>query len=83
MLFLIVTSEGLDEATPDILENKAELWLNPGLKEQCDLSRFEQAGINIQWLPELIDADDEKAVLGALSFVEKQSNDNAIFVEYL
>lgn len=83
MLFLIITQEGLDEASADILENKATLWLNPALKQESDLSRYEQAGIEIQWLPYAINAGNEKAVLDALSFVEKHSNDKAIFVEYL
>ncbi len=83
MLFLIITQEGLDEASADILENKATLWLNPKLKQESDLSRYEQAGIEIQWLPYAINAGNEKAVLDALSFVEKHSNDKAIFVEYL
>lgn len=83
MLYLIITQEGLDEASVDILENKATLWLNPKLREESDLSRYEQAGIEIQWLPYPINADNEKAVLDALSFVEKHSTDKAIFVEYL
>lgn len=83
MLFLIFTEEGLNEAADEVLQNKAELWLNPSLKQESDLSRFEQAGIEIQWLPEKVDANNEKAVLSALSFVEKHSNDKAIFVEYL
>jgi hypothetical protein len=83
MLFIIFTQEGLDEASADILENKASLWLNPALKQESDLSRYEQAGIEIQWLPYAINANDDKAVLGALSFVEKHSSDKAIFIEYL
>lgn len=83
MLFIIITQDGLTEATSEILENKAGLWLNPALKQESDLSQFEQAGIEIQWLPYAINADNEKAVLDALSFVEKHSNDKAIFVEYL
>lgn len=83
MLFIIITDDGLNEAAEEILENKATLWLNPALKNESDLSRFEQAGIEIQWLPEEVNANNEKAVLNALSFVEKHTNDKAIFVEYL
>ena len=83
MLFLIFTAEGLSEAQADILSHKADLWLNPGLKQQSDLSLFEQAGVNIHYLPDEVDANSEKAVLAALTHVEKHTSDPAIFVEYL
>ncbi len=83
MLFIIFTAEGLAEAQQDVLSNKAELWLNPGLKKQSDLAVFEKAGIAVHVLPEDIDAANEKAVMTALSHVESQSRDKEIFVEYL
>jgi hypothetical protein len=83
MLFLIFTTEGLAEAEPEVLQHKAGLWLNPALKKTSDLSVFEKAGIEIQPLPYEVDASDEKAVMSALTFVEKHSQDKAIFVEYL
>lgn len=83
MLFIIFTADGLSEAQDEVLENKAELWLNPALKKQSDLSVFEQAGIAVHALPDEIDANNEKAVLGALAFVEQNSQDKEILVEYL
>lgn len=83
MLFIIFTAEGLAEAQQEVLSNKAELWLNPGLKKQSDLSLFEQAGITLHTLPEEIDGSNEKAVMTALSHVEAHSHDKDILVEYL
>lgn len=83
MLFVIFTADGLAEAQAEVLSEKAGLWLNPGLKQQSDLSVFENAGIEIHALPYETDAANEKAVMAALAFVEKHSNDKAIFVEYL
>ena len=83
MLFIIFTAEGLDQAQQEAISNKAELWLNPGLKKQSDLSVFEQAGLRIHVLPEDIDAANEKAVMNALAHVESLSRDKEIFVEYL
>lgn len=83
MLFVIFTEEGLAEARAEVLGEKAALWLNPGLKQQSDLSVFEHAGIDIHALPYETDAANEKDVMAALAFVEKNSNDKAIFVEYL
>ncbi|GAB4290690.1 MAG: hypothetical protein Kow0083_03600 [Methylophaga sp.] len=83
MLFIIFTAEGLAQAQADILAHKAELWLNPELEKQSDLSVFEQAGIAIHTLPEDIDAANEKAVMTALSHVENQRRYKEIFVEYL
>ncbi|MTI63134.1 hypothetical protein [Methylophaga sp.] len=83
MLFIIFTAEGLTQAQEQVLNNKAELWLNPSLKKQSDLSVFEQLGITLHTLPEEIDASNEKAVMTALSHVEAQSHDKDILVEYL
>lgn len=83
MLFIIFTAEGLEQAQQEVLSNKAELWLNPALKKQSDLTVFETAGIVVHTLPEDIDAANEKAVMTALTHVESQSRDKEIFVEYL
>jgi len=83
MLFLIFTAEGLKQAQEEVLSNKAELWLNPSLENQSDLSLFEQAAISVHTLPEEIDGSNEKAVMTALSHVEAQSHDKDILVEYL
>lgn len=83
MLFLIFTTEGLAEAESEVLAHKAGLWLNPGLKKKSDLSVFEKVGIVIEPLPYDVDASDDKAVMAALAFVEKHSQDKAIFIEYL
>ncbi len=83
MLFVIFTAEGLQEAQQEVLANQAELWLNPGLKDESDLGQFERAGILVHALPEETDAANEKAVMAALAYVESQSRDKDIFVEYL
>lgn len=83
MLFIIFTADGLAEAKAEVLKQKANLWLNPGLKQQSDLTVFENAGIEVRSLPDEVDADNEKAVLTALTFVEQHSKDKEIFVEYL
>ncbi len=83
MLFIIFTAEGLQEAQQEILNHQAELWLNPGLKNESDLELFKQAGIAVNALPEETDAANEKAVMAALAHVESQSRDKEIFVEYL
>ncbi|GLP99861.1 hypothetical protein GCM10007891_17150 [Methylophaga thalassica] len=83
MIFLIFTTEGLAEAAAEIKAEKATLWLNPGLQENDKLSGFIAAGCDCYFLPEQVDAGNEKAVLNALSHVEKNSRDNEIYVEYL
>lgn len=83
MLFIIFTVEGLNEAKPQVLEEKAALWLNPGLKDEADLSALTSAGIQIEFLPDEVDANNEKAVLAALTHVEKNSPKTQIFIEYL
>lgn len=83
MLFIIFTAEGLQQAQQEVLQNKAELWLNPSLKNESDLKLFDQAAIAVHVLPEETDAANEKAVMAALAHVESQSRDKEIFVEYL
>lgn len=83
MLFIIFTAEGLNEAKSQVLEEKAALWLNPGLKDEADLSALTSAGIQIEFLPDEVDANNEKAVLAALTHVEKNSPKTQIFIEYL
>lgn len=83
MLFIIFTAEALAEAESEILEHKADLWLNPSVKLAADLTMFQDQAISIQVLPNEIDGNNEKAVLTALSYVESNTTDKEIFVEYL
>lgn len=83
MLFVIFTAEGLAEAKQQILSEKAGLWLNPDLENESDVSDLQTAGISIHLLPEQVDANKEKAVLAALTHVEKNSPKTDIFIEYL
>lgn len=83
MLFIIFTAEGLAEAESEILQHKAALWLNPSVKLASDLAVFEKQAISIHVLPDEIDGNNEKAVLSALSYVESNTTDKEIFVEYL
>jgi hypothetical protein len=81
MLYIIFTDEGLAEASQQVREEKAGLWLNPGLKNASQISALEQAGIEIHYLPEQVDANNDKAVLAAMNHVEQQCPKTPIYIE--
>jgi len=82
MIYLIFTQEGFAEAKSDILEDKADLWLNVDLLSPEQLSELSTHGISIYFLPDRINPKNEKAILAALEYVEQQSPKAEIFVEY-
>tara|TARA_R110001606_G_C15404643_1_gene654158 strand:+ start:35230 stop:35481 length:252 start_codon:yes stop_codon:yes gene_type:complete len=82
MIYLIFTQEGFAEAKNDILEDKADLWVNNDLLSSEQLASLSAHGISISYLPEPIDPNNEKAIITALEYVEKQSPKEEILVEY-
>lgn len=82
MIYLIFTSEGFVEAKNDILERKAGLWINNALLSAEQLAELNAHDISISFLPNLIDASNEKAIIEALDYVETQSPEEDILVEY-
>lgn len=82
MIYLIFTQEGFAEAKSDILQDKADLWIGVNLLLPEQLAELSAHDINIYFLPIPVDSNDEKAILAALEYVEKQSPDEEILVEY-
>lgn len=82
MIYLIFTQEGFAEAKSDILEEKANLWINDDLLSSEQLAELKTHGISIYFLPDPINPNNEKAILAALEYVETQSPKEEILVEY-
>jgi len=82
MIYLIFTQEGFAEAKSDILEDNAELWINNDLLSAEQLAELKTHGISISFLPNATDPNNEKAIIAALEYVEKQSPKEEILVEY-
>ena len=82
MIYLIFTIEGFTEAKQDLIEDKAELWINKDILSAEQLIELSARDITINILPDLIDANNEKAIIVALDYVEKISPDKEILVEY-
>jgi hypothetical protein len=82
MIYLIFTQEGFAEAKSDILQDKADLWINVDLLSPEQLAELSTNGISIYFLPDHINPNNEKAILTALDYVEQQSPKKEIFVEY-
>lgn len=82
MIYLIFTQEGFAEAKSDLLEHKAELWTNVDLLSPEQLADLKAHHISLFYLPEPVDPKNEKAIMAAMEYVEKQSPKNEIFVEY-
>ena len=82
MIYLIFTQEGFAEAKSDILESKADLWLNVDLLSPEQLADLSTHGISIYFLPDPVNPNNEKAILAALEYVEQQSPKKEILVEY-
>ncbi len=82
MIYLIFTQEGFAEAKDDILQDKADLWINVDLLSPEQLAELSTNGISIYFLPDHINPNNEKAILSALDYVEQQSPKKEILVEY-
>lgn len=82
MIYLIFTQEGFAEAKSDILQDKADLWINVDLLSPEQLAELSAHGISIYFLPDHINPNNEKAILSALDYVEQQSPKKEILVEY-
>jgi len=82
MIYLIFTQEGFAEAKSDILQDKADLWINVDLLSPEQLAELSAHGISIYFLPDPINPNNEKAILTALEYVEQQSPKKEILVEY-
>lgn len=82
MIYLIFTQEGFAEAKNDILEDKADLWINVDLLSPEQLAELSADGISIYFLPEPVNPRNEKAIIAALDYVEQQSPKKEILVEY-
>ncbi|MGK0250439.1 MAG: hypothetical protein ACI910_003208 [Oleispira sp.] len=82
MIYLIFTQEGFAEAKNDILQDKADLWINVDLLSPEQLAELSAHGISIYFLPDHINPNNEKAILAALDYVEQQSPKKEILVEY-
>jgi hypothetical protein len=84
MHFIVLTAEGYDQVKAELLANKAELWLNPEVLDQAVRDELTQQGINSHLLPEQFNAEKEKSVLAALSYVEQQVGPKQeIYIEYV
>tara|TARA_R110002050_G_scaffold9504_2_gene33464 strand:- start:40008 stop:40259 length:252 start_codon:yes stop_codon:yes gene_type:complete len=82
MIYLIFTSKGFAEAKHDILEDKAAVWINNELLSSEQLAELNIHDISVSFLPDIIDPNNEKAIIAALEYVEKQSPKEEILVEY-
>ncbi|MCX4188708.1 hypothetical protein [Methylophaga sp. OBS3] len=66
----------------DNIEPGAQVWLNPSLTAQAEQPNWQAKSLHVNVLPQEFDANKERAVVAALDFVEKQSKDPDIFIEY-
>ena len=81
MIFLIFTEECLLEAAEEIEQHQASVWINPTLKNNSTTEALSKKGCAISILLDEIDANNEKAVMQALTHVESQTTDTEIYVE--
>jgi hypothetical protein len=82
MIYLIFTQEGFVEAKGNILQDKADLWINVDLLAPEQLAELSAHGISIYFLPDRVNPNNEKAIVAALEYVEQQSPKKEIYVEY-
>lgn len=83
MIYLIFTEQGFEEAKADILKSKATLWINPNTLTDLQTDELQQNQIDCTILPNYTKVNDERGVINALQYVEKQSQDKNILVEFL
>jgi hypothetical protein len=83
MVYIIFTKQGLSDALADIAQAKAEIWTNSGIVDTSKSQQLQQQDISVHQLPEDADPENEKSVIKALKYVEGQTSDKEIYVEYL
>lgn len=83
MIYLIFTAEGLAEAIDDIIVDKAMLWLNPDVLSEQQYAQLVNAKISINILQEAANPSNEKSVVQALEYVESETGNTDILVEYI
>ncbi len=83
MIYLVFTQDGFQQAKPLILEDKATLWINAGVLTDEQQTELIKANIDIYTLPDNADPSNEKSVLAALDYVEKNAPKCEIYVEYV
>lgn len=83
MIYLIFTAEGLAEAIDDIIADKAMLWLNPDVLSEQQYAQLVNAKISINILQEAANPSNEKSVVQALEYVESETGNTDILVEYI
>jgi hypothetical protein len=81
MILIIFTPEGLQQMQQEALNEQATLWVNPSLMEDDSCQQLAET-LTVHRLPEEVNANKEKAVIGALTHVEKNSQDPDILIEY-
>ncbi|AFJ02394.1 hypothetical protein Q7C_1244 [Methylophaga frappieri] len=81
MIGIILTLEGLQQFS-DNITSETTLWVNPAIADNASQFAFQQAPAAIRVLPQTYPADKEKSVLAALDYVESQTDDPDVFIEY-
>jgi hypothetical protein len=82
-IYLVFTQDGFEQAKPLLLDEKAILWINQDVLTPEQQTELLKASISVNTLPQNADPSNEKSVLLALEYVEKQAPDAEILVEYL
>ena len=82
MVYLIFTSEGFEEALAEIIEHKADLWINDDIlnaQQKIILSDYQ---IDFHILESKVEATDEKAIISAIKYIEQRIEKAELFVEF-
>lgn len=82
MVLIIFTREGLEAFQAEISDDISALWHNPQLLTETEIDEFRNQRINCIELPQMIDVENNKSTLWALEYVEKNSQDQEIMIEY-
>jgi hypothetical protein len=83
IIYLVFTQDGFEQAKPLLVNEQALLWINQDVLTQEQETELSKASISVNTLPKNADPSNEKSVLSALEYVEKQAPDAEILVEYL
>ena len=82
-LYLIVTKNGFDEAVNNIIEQKAALWINPGILSDEQIQSLAQVEITPHILEQEIQPGNEKAVLEIIQQIERDDKEANILYRIL